>query len=326
MEISNQPTSNETRKGYWILLLAVVAGVLAAYVPLLLIIAPALWAYAGVRTKPYWIFVPAAAFAYGAFTFETATVAIALTAGALIVALLLSTLLTHGFSNSDTVLILCGVFLLMLYGAICLPELLNGNEAYAAIQAQVGDIRALYRASESQLSQLNPDGVKLIMETLDTMYEGVPVAFVSVLIIFSSVLGLGNLLFFRAFCKKQEQIKLSPMRPFRDWTLPRSMTLGLFAMLIGSIIVEFTGWAFAESFSMTANILLGIPLFVQGICVLDFFIDRMQKNRTVVRTLTYIGLVVLYQFMLFPLVLVGCFEQIFRLRERLRGVPPRAAV
>ncbi|MEZ4628027.1 MAG: DUF2232 domain-containing protein [Eubacteriales bacterium] len=205
MEKSNQPTSNETRKGYWILLLAVVAGVLAAYVPFLLVIAPALWAYAGVRTKPYWILVPVAAFAYGAFTFETATVAIALTAGALIVALLLSTLLTHGFSNSDTVLILCGVFLLMLYGAICLPELLSGNEAYAAIQSQIGDIRALYRASESQLSQINPDGVKLILETLDTMYEGVPIAFVSVLIIFSSVLGLGNLLFFRAFCKKRSR-------------------------------------------------------------------------------------------------------------------------
>lgn len=326
MEISNQPSSREARKGLWVLLLAVVAAVSAAYVPFMLVVAPALWAYAGARTKPYWILVPAAAFAYGVFTFEPVVVASALTAGALIAALLLNTLLTHGFSNSDTVLILCGVFLLMLYGAICLPELLNGHPAYASMQAQIGDIRSLYNASEIQLAKLNPEGLKLVLQTLDTMYDAVPIGFVAVLCGGASVLGLGNLLFFRAFCRKQSQIRLTPMRAFRDWTLPRSMTLGLFAILIGSIILEFTGWAFAESFSITANFLLGIPLFLQGVSVVEFFIHRLPKNRTVVRTFTYIGLGVLYQIVIFPLVLVGCFDQIFRLRDRLRGIPPRAAV
>jgi len=326
MEISNQQSARETRRGILTLLLAIVAAVLTAYIPLFLIIAPATWAYAGARTKPYWMLLPAAAFAYGMFTFEPVVVAAAFSLGALIAAVLLYTLLTHGFSNSDTVLILCGVFLIALYGAICLPGLLEGRAAYADIQAQVGDLRSLYRAAEPQLAQLNPEGVKLILATMDTIYEAVPTGFVAVLCIFASVLGLSNLLFFRAFCRKQTQITLTPMRAFRDWTLPRSMTLGLFALLIGSIILEFTGWAFAESFSVTANILLGIPLFLQGISVVDFFISRMPKNRTVVRTITYVGLGVLYQLVLFPLVLVGCFDQIFRLRDRMRGVPPRAAV
>lgn len=326
METSNQLSSREVRKGLFALLLAVVAGVLTAYVPFLLIIAPALWAYAGARTKPYWILLPAAAYAYGVFTFEPFAVACALTAGALIAAMLLSMMLTHGFSNSDTVLILCGVFLLMLYGAVCLPELLEGREAYAAMQAQIGDLRAIYRATEAQMSQLNPEAVKLVLETMDVMYDTVPTGFVAVLCVGASALGLGNLLFFRAFCRKQEAIKLSPMRAFRDWTLPRSMTLGLFAMLIGSIILEFTGWAFAESFAVTANYLLGIPLFLQGISVVDFFLSRLQKNRTVARTLAYVGMGVLSQMLIYPLVLVGCFDQIFRLRDRLRGMPPRAAV
>ena len=138
-------------------------------------------------------------------------------------------------------------------------------------------------------------------------------------------MGLSNLLFFRAFCRKQPQVEISPMRAFRDWTLPRSMTLGLFVMLIGSLILEFSGWSFAASFSVTANILLGIPLFLQGISVIDFLIVHAQKNVTLTRTLIYVLLGVLYQFMLYPLVLVGCFDQIFRLRDRMRGMPPRAA-
>ncbi|MEZ4509147.1 MAG: hypothetical protein R2881_05750 [Eubacteriales bacterium] len=56
------------------------------------------------------------------------------------------------------------------------------------------------------------------------------------------------------------------------------MTLGLFAMLIGSIIVEFTGRAFAELSFHDGNILLGIPLFVQGICVLDFLYRAPAKE------------------------------------------------
>src|SRR5512133_1449690 len=106
MEISNQQSARETRRGILTLLLAIVAAVLTAYIPLFLIIAPALWAYAGARTKPYWMLLPAAAFAYGMFTFEPVVVAAAFSIGALIVAVLLYTLLTHGFSNSDTVLIL----------------------------------------------------------------------------------------------------------------------------------------------------------------------------------------------------------------------------
>ena len=97
-------------------------------------------------------------------------------------------------------------------------------------------------------------------------------------------------------------------------------------MLIASLILEFTSWAFAASFSVTVNTLLAIPLFLQGISVIDFFIVRGRKSVSTVRTLTYIAIGLLYQFVLYPLILVGCIDQIFRLRERLRGIPPRAAV
>ena len=90
----------------------------------------------------------------------------------------------------------------------------------------------------------------------------VPSSFVAVLCIFASVLGLANLLFFRLFCRKQTQVSLSPIREFRDWSMPRSMMLGLFAMLILSLILEIAEVPFAEGFGVTANVLLAIPLFL----------------------------------------------------------------
>ena len=325
METSNQQSPRTSWLNWLVLLLACAVALLAAYIPLLLIVAPALWAYAGARTKPYLMLLPAVVFAAGSFVLNPVVVAAGLSGAALLAAVLVYVLLTHGFSNSETVLLLCGVFLVGLYVALCLPGVLGGRGAFADIQTSLSAMSNFYRSAAAQIPQLNSDGVKLILDAMDAMVAAVPTSFVAVLCIFSSVLGLSNLLFFRLFCRKQTQISLSPMRAFRDWTLPRSMTLGLFAMLILSLILELAELPFAEGFGITANVLLAIPLFLQGVSVVDFFIVRAQKNITLARTLTYVGLGVLYQFVLYPLVLIGCFDQIFRLRDRMRGVPPRAA-
>lgn len=325
MENFNQQQPRAKWPGWIVLVIAVVVAFAAAYVPFLLILAPALWAYAGARTKPVLMALPAAVFAAVMFTLDPAIVAGGLSGAALLVAILVYVLLTHRFGNADTALVLSGVFLVGLYTAICMPGVLAGRGAFADIQAALLGLKSFYASAATQMPQLGEDGIKLVSSMMDAIYEAVPTNFVAVLCIFASVLGLGNLLFFRAFCRKDETISLSPMRPFRDWTMPKSMTFGLFFMLILSLILEFTEWTFAASFSATANVLLAIPLFLQGLSVIDFFIVRSKKNVSMLRTLVYVGIGLLYQFVLVPLVLVGCFDQIFRMRERMRGVPPHAA-
>ena len=325
METFNQPSSRVSWRGWLTLFLAIAVALAAAVVPLVLVVAPALWAYAGARTKPVLLLLPALAYAALMFTQDSVFVAAGLSGAALLAAALLYVLLTNRFGNADTALLTSGLFLAGLYVAICLPGVWEGRGAVADIQASIASLKSFYASAAAQMPQLGSEGVKAVLSTMDMMYEAVPTSFVAVLCIFSSVLGLGNLLFFRAFCHKHKEIAISPMRPFREWTLPRSMTIGLFVMLIGSLILEFTSWAYAASFSVTVNILLAIPLFLQGVSVVDFFIARSQKNVATIRTLTYIAFGVLYQLVLFPLVLVGCFDQIFRVRDRMRGAPPRAA-
>ena len=326
MEAYNQQQPLVRKTGWLVLLLATAVALITAYVPLFLVLAPALWAYAGARTKPYWILLPAGVFVAGTVALNSAVVAAGLSGAAVVATVLLYVLLTHGVSNSETALLLCGVFLVGLYVAICLPGVLEGRGAFADIQASVGAMNDFYRSALAQMPQLNQDWAKVMLDAMDEMIAAVPSSFVAVLCIFASVFGLSNLLFFRLFCRKQTQISLTPMRPFRDWTLPRSVTLGLFAMLILALVMEIAEFEYAEGFGITANVLLAIPLFLQGISVVDFFIVRAQKNVTLMRALTYVALGVLYQLVLYPLILVGCFDQIFRLRDRLRGVPPRAAV
>ncbi len=323
MENSNQQTVHAVSRGWLTLLLSVVVAVFAAYFPFALIIAPALWAFAGVRTKPYWMILPVVAFAACMASFDSAIVAAGLSGSAALAAVILYVMMTRRASNTDTALLLSGVFLVGLYTAACLPGIIAGRGAFADIQSAMDSFLAFYKTALAQTPQIDADMAKSALEMMNSISQEVPTGFVAFLCVFSSVFGLGNLLFFRLFCRKHSEISISPIRPFRDWVLPRSMTFGLFVMLIGSLILEMTGWAFAESFSATVNVLVVLPLLLQGLCVVEFFIVRSQKNLVASRTLTYVGIGILFRYAAVALVVLGCFDQIFRLRARLNGTPPQ---
>ncbi len=323
--IERQP-AREQKRGWLALLLSVLAGPVTIFIPFGLCAAPALWAYAGARTRPYWIALPALVYVALAFVFYPAASAAGLAGAAVLAAALLYVLLTHKMSNTYVALTLSGVFLVGLYAAVCLPGVIAGRGAFADAQAAIGSLFDFYREAIAQTPGTDPDTTALVLEWMDAFYAAVPSLVVAALSTFAGLLGLGNLLFFRLFCRKHPEISISPMRAFRDWSLPRSMTLGLFVLLIGSLILEWVGWTFADGLSSTVNVLVGMPLLLQGLCVVDFLIARSEKKAALTRPLVYTGIGVLFAFAQTPLILIGCFDQIFRFRDRLRNVPPRAAV
>ncbi len=327
MEYNNQTSKSVENSAWLILLLAVAAGAAALIIPFGLIVVPALWAYAGARTKPGWIALPAAVYALGAMMLYsengyTSAVAVSVMAAASAVALYV--LLTKRFSNTYTALTLSGIFLLGLYVAACLPSVLAGKGAFAAVQAAMDEIISFYRTTFVQAAGADAQYAALVNEYLDTFSKAVPTMVVAALSIFAGVMGLGNLLFFRLFCRKRKEIAISPIREFRFWSLPRSMMFGLFALLVGSLILEWSGWQYAESLVNTVNVLVGMPLLLQGLAVVDFLIVRSARKTAGQRAVTYVLIGVLFGLAEMPLMLLGGFEQLFHFRARTQGLPPQS--
>ena len=327
MEYNNQTSKSVENSAWLILLLAVAAGAAALIIPFGLIVVPALWAYAGARTKPGWIALPAAVYALGALMLYsengyTSAVAVSVMAAASAVALYV--LLTKRFSNTYTALTLSGIFLLGLYVAACLPSVLAGKGAFAAVQAAMDEIISFYRTTFVQAAGADAQYAALVNEYLDTFSKAVPTMVVAALSIFAGLMGLGNLLFFRLFCRKHKEIAISPIREFRFWSLPRSMMFGLFALLVGSLILEWTGWQYAESLVNTVNVLVGMPLLLQGLAVVDFLIVRSARKTAGQRAVTYVLIGVLFGLAEMPLMLLGGFEQLFHFRARTQGLPPQS--
>ncbi|MPM44451.1 hypothetical protein SDC9_91129 [bioreactor metagenome] len=252
----------------------------------------------------------------------TSAVAVSLMAAASAVALYV--LLTKRFSNTYTALTLSGIFLLGLYVAACLPSVLAGKGAFAAVQAAMDEIISFYRTTFVQAAGADAQYAALVNEYLDTFSKAVPTMVVAALSIFAGVMGLGNLLFFRLFCRKHKEIAISPIREFRFWSLPRSMMFGLFALLVGSLILEWSGWQYAESLVNTVNVLVGMPLLLQGLAVVDFLIVRSARKTAGQRAVTYVLIGVLFGLAEMPLMLLGGFEQLFHFRARTQGLPPQS--
>lgn len=330
MEYNNHTSVSVDNSAWLILLLAVAAGAVTLIIPFGLIVAPALWAYAGARTKPGWIALPAAVYTVGALLLYAplsdsgliSAVAVSVMSAASAVALYV--LMTKRFSNSYTALTLSGIFLLGLYAAACLPSVLAGKGAFAAVQAAMEEMISFYRTTFVQTAGADAQYASQVNEYLDTFSKSVPTMVVGALSIFAGVMGLGNLLFFRLFCRKHKEIAISPIREFRFWALPRSMMFGLFALLVGSLILEWTGWQYAESLVNTVNVLVGMPLLLQGLAVVDFLIVRSSRKTTGQRAVTYVLIGVLFGLVEMPLMLLGGFEQLFHFRARTQGLPPQS--
>ncbi|MCE5187931.1 MAG: YybS family protein [Eubacteriales bacterium] len=324
-KIQTQP--NRAKNGAWlILLLSVIVAAATAWIPAGLLLAPAFWAYAGARGKPAWIALPALVYGALALMLYNTEAALGLFVSATAAAFALYYMQTRRISNAYTALTLAGLFLAGLYCAVCLPGILSGAGAFAGSQAAMDEMISFYRTAAAQISGISAEYLDFINTYLDAFSEAVPSFIVAALCAGAGVLGLGNLLFFRLFCRRRKEIAISPMREFRYWTMPRSMMLGLFALLIGSLVLEWTGWTFSDGMSSTVNVLVAMPLLLQGLCVIDFFLARARRSAATARVVSYVLIGLLFGLVQTPLILLGCLEQIVRIRERTQNMPPKPAL
>lgn len=326
MENEQSQPSRAKNRAWLMLLLSVLSAGATVFLPVLLIVVPALWAYAGARTKPAWISLPAVVFAVLALPVYGWEATLGLAFAAAGAAFAVYYLLTRRMGNAYTALALAGLFLVGLYCAVCLPGILSGAGAFAGVQTAMDEMISTYRAAIQQVPAINAETLDLVNTYLDAFSEAVPSFVVGALCAGAGVLGLSNLLFFRLFCRKHPEISISPMRAFRFWTMPRSMMLGLFALLIGSLALEWAGWSYAEGLSSTVDVLVAMPLLLQGLCVIDFLLARSPRRATAGRVMTYSLLTVFFGFLQTPLILLGCLELIVRIRDRMQKMPPKAAI
>ena len=221
-----------------------------------------------------------------------------------------------------TAAIISAISIAALYLSICLDGVLSGAGAFAATKAQADFI------ADQMLEMLHTNAVPNIGELLpsyEAYFEDFGELVVSMLVpslcIFGSVIGLSNTLLLRLFVRRdREALGLLPIRPLREWSIPKEYSIGITVMLIGSMILLFMETEFADPIAMTVVTLVSIPLFVQAIALIDWFIVRKGKNILFKRVFMGVLIVVLFGSISNIIVTLGIFEQIFRARAHFTAM------
>lgn len=215
-----------------------------------------------------------------------------------------------------TAAVLSAIAIASLYLSICLDGLISGAGAFASTEAYANLV------AEQTLEMLRSGAIPNVQELLpsyEAYFEDFGEVVVSMLVpalcIFGSVIGLVNTLMFRLFVRRdREALGLSPFRPLHAWSIPKDYSIGISVLLVGSMILMFMETEFAESVSMTVITLVSVPLFVQAIALIDWFIVRKGKNIAAKRAFMGVLIAVLFGSVSNILVTLGIFEQIFQAR------------
>ena len=302
---------------------------LTALFPIALLLAPACWAAGARGSRPAALALPLGIFGgillllYGGAQWSFFFCLFALGAAC---ALGVYFMQAKGVGWFNTAAALSAGSILILYLCVCLPGILSGEGAFAAVQASIDEFMAILRPmAEAQVQSMDASRGELVELYFDSMATAASTTLVPMLCLGGMALGLSNTLFFRLFCRGM-QPPAAPMRPFRRWSIPQGYTVGIFVLLIGSVALEFTGADYSYALSNTVNILVGVPLVIQGLCVVDDWIVVRARGKKPggKRVLVYLPLGLVVLLWPTPLMLLGCLEQVAHLRGRAQTPPAQS--
>ena len=319
MENSSPPVK---KSAFGLVAAAAISGAAVCVFPFALLVAPALWTAAMFRTRP-WALLPLFAATFALFFLIYPPVAAAAIALLLALpALILYVMQSRRVGNSYTLAVAAAACILVLYAAICLPGILNGSGAFAGAQAFVDQALAASRETAAGiLSGVSGDVLESYDAYTKSISAAVPTATVPVLCFAGILIALANFLFFRLFVRRVKPA-ITPLRAFRFWAVPQTFSAGIFVFLFGSLGLELLGADYAPGVSSTVNVLVGIPLMLQGLSVVDFLIVRRGGRIQARRTLFYVAIGLLLPLLQTALMLLGCMEQLMHYRDRAGLIPP----
>ncbi|MDO4493088.1 MAG: DUF2232 domain-containing protein [Clostridia bacterium] len=293
------------------------------FMPFLFLVAPAVTAYAmliGRRPVPAFIAVlffglAGSAVFYGASA-DVLLVSLPFLAAGCGTGLALYLAQTKRLSGFNTVLAGAAVCGGSIYLAVTLPSLLAGGKAFDFVRESV----KVLTDSVSAMPELAALGLKT--DALVGLADYVVESFVSCCIGIGGIVSLVNTLLFRRLVKKDfASYGLAPVNPLSQWTVPQSFLSGVCALMVASFVLLLSENDNAEAVLLAVGTILYIPVMIQGVSLIDWFILEKGTNVGKKRVIAVLAIVLLFRFVRPVLMFLGLFEQILHIRRRVRIIP-----
>ena len=202
------------------------------------------------------------------------------------------------------------------YLSMCLPAIIAGNDPFALVRENFAAWGEFFL--ESAESMLGADATEAVAESFAMADELVPGITVISAGASGMMSGLFSVLIARALVKKTGK-ETRPMAPFALWQLSRQYTWASFAALVGALAALLASLANADAVFAAAECVVLGPLFLNGICYMDFTIRMVKPRNKGARIIFYVCAALLIPYSIFLLIGLGLLDRFMKTRRNYRA-------
>ncbi len=294
-------------------------GFAGAYMPLLLLLMPALLGFVLAAWGGICFAVSAATAAALAFALLGAADGISVLAVFLPAAILIGCFLRNKQPYRSAVIAASLALAAGYYCLICLPGVLEGSGPFKMMEdffLSMADMLETQAAPLLDAGILLEADLTLMLDVTRSMSLMAPEMTVGSIGILSMGFGLLDVLIARMLAKRT--VELKPMAPFHRWQLSRQYTPIAFLALGAALLTLLLKLNNAGAVFVVAECVVLLPVALMGLAFLEFLSRIPGSGGSVRRAITYVCIVLLFPYSLAFLLVIGFIDRALRIRKRVR--------
>lgn len=292
-----------------------ITGVAAGFVPMLLMILPAVTGYIGVAFG-YGALGIALAASSGIIMAQSSSMGLASCIGytAMLVceSIIIAVIFKKRGAYRAAAAYCAFAAALCQYGGSCLIPLIELGDPFAYYSEYAANFASVLvqSAAELGLDQVGLEQLEYVTALLK--YSAPDIAVLSI-VATSMISGLLSVFFANKLCKKFKT-PAKPMASFCRWQLSRSFYRGALVLVIGALIISFSNIRNASAIMMALSCIVAGPYALMGLCFLVFSIKNRRKGRGILIA-SAVVMVVLLPYSIYGLCMMGVADRLFGMRR-----------
>lgn len=215
-----------------------------------------------------------------------------------------------------------GVTVALVYGMLCMPGILSGEGAFTQMQQEITAAEApfvemLLEMRGAATVEAEQQMISQFLSVLQEIPDMVPYVAAGEICFYGGMAGFLSTLLFFAFTRKyRNALYIAAPSRFQLWTMPKSFTVPVLLLSAFGFIMALTGTDNGHAVYNTITLLFEVPFIVMGLAMLDYLLSLLPRRNTLWKVLVFVGVGVLFTAVANILMMIGLFEQVFRVREK----------
>jgi len=315
-------SQQNNRPGIFLALATGALGIVSLFAPVVLMILPAFFGYL-LAARPWTRGLPALGIAL------VGTLALAQWPTGLYVlsiyvpaSVLLALLLRKGAGRFETIAVVAALIAAGFYVLLCVPSLVAGATPTALMQEQVQmmmdglqKLPADMGFTGAELDALE-ESMAMATASLNDFRLALPDLMPMILCLIGSIGGVISVPLAARWSSRADN-KIRPIGPFRNWRLPREFLIGALILALGCGALVLFKLDIAQPVWMAVLVLIVLPLFVQGLCTLAFFLQNSTGGKVGLIIMLIVMCLIALLLVVAVMTLLGVLEQALSLRRRI---------